>query len=176
MRRLAVLGTCGLVLVATACARAPEPPPRTVVAGNGLEPRPDWSTALPELLPGIRACLADPGAGGRAVGVTKAWPIGQRLTGVRVLQEGGARVDCVAAQGGERVFLTEPVLAASRLPGEHDPLFTPGSKARPTSPCLESSSAAEGWLSYDVCRDPRPIGPAADHRAPSRAPSPAQDG
>jgi hypothetical protein len=175
MRRLAALSACGLALLATACAGEPPSPPRAVGSAE-LEPRSDWSTALPGLLPGIRACLADPGAGGRAVGVTKAWPIGQQLTGVRVLREGGGCIDCVAAEGGERVFLTEPVLAASRLAGEQDPLFTPRSKARPTSPCLESSSAAEGWLSYDVCRDPRPIGPAANHRSPSRAPAPAQDG
>lgn len=173
MRRVAALGTCGLVLLA-ACAGGPEGPQRQ--AAHGLAPPADWSTGLGELMPAIRACLADREAGAGAVGVTKAWPIGQQLAGVRLLQEDGDRVDCVAAAGGDEVFLTERVHEASHLQGERDPLFTPAAHTPPNSPCLQSSAAAEGWLSYDVCRNPRPIGSAAMRRAPARTPAPAREG
>ena len=43
------------------------------------EPRPDWATELPELLPAIRACLD--ASGQPAVGVTKAWPIAEESRG-----------------------------------------------------------------------------------------------
>ena len=169
MRRLAALSTCAILLLA-ACTVEPH---GTSGGTSALEPRPDWSTALPQLLPGIRACLLD--GGEDAVGVTKAWPIGLKLTGVRVLEEDGGRVDCVAAVGGDRVFLTERVPAASRLPGERDPLYTPAARRPPASPCLESTAAAEGWISYDVCRDPRPIGQAADRAPPPRMPALPQE-
>jgi hypothetical protein len=170
MARLPTLGACCL-LALTACAAEPEVPLR---AAGALEPRADWSNDLPQLLPGIRACLA--AGDSRAVGVTKAWPIGSGLTGVRVLQRDGARVDCVAAHAGDHVFLTERVPTASHLPGERDPLFTPAALEPPTSPCLESAAAAEGWLSYDICRDPRPIGRAAGRRPSGRAPALRQEG
>lgn len=171
MRRVPGLGVAGLLLLA-ACGAGP-PPSRPVASGTVPEPPPDWSTGLPRLLPGIRACLKDDGAG--AIGVTKAWPIGLRLVGVRVLRDAGERVDCVAAEDGDRVFLTERVLEASQLPGERDPLFTPGARRPAGDACVQSSEVAEGWLSYDVCRDPRPVGPAAS-RQPSPKAAPALPG
>lgn len=186
MGRCAALGTCGLLVLA-ACAAEPEPP-RRVASSPMLEPRPDWSMDLAHFLPAIRACLAYPGTGGRQagatpetagrpvgvapaaaarpVGVTKAWPVGAELVGVRLLEPDDSRIDCVAGLDGSKVLLTERVLKASRAPGERDPLFTPAPGVPPQSPCLERSKIAEGWLSYDVCRDPRPIG-----RAASRSPS-----
>ncbi len=162
-----------LVLLATA-ACAPEPePPRAVASGEVPQPRADWSTGLPALLPGIRACLRD-GAAGGAVGVTKAWPIGWDLVGVRLLRGSGERVDCVAADDGGRVFLTERVPSASVLPGERDPLFTPAARrGPPPDRCLESAEIPDGWLSYDACRDgaARPPGPAA-RREPTPPPAP----
>lgn len=167
MRRVTWLGVIASLPLA-ACAEAPEPP-RSLASGTMPEPRADWSTGLPRLLPGIRACLADNGGG--AVGVTKAWPMGLRLVGVRVLRGAGERVDCVAAEDGDRVFLTERVPSASRLPGENDPLFTPSSREPPGRGCQEIAAITDGWLSYDVCRDPRPVGSAA-RRQPSSPASP----
>lgn len=153
MRRAAALG--GAILLIAACAR-----PQAELPRRTLEPRPDWTATLPRLLPGIRACLAERGR--HAVGVTKAWPIGMRLTGVRLLEEDGERLDCVAVVNGTRVLLTERVRGASKLPGENDPLFTPANRQLPQSPCLETAEAVDdgtviGWLSYDTCRDPRPL-------------------
>lgn len=172
MRRGAALGTFGLLLVA-ACGGGPGVAPRSAALA---EPRPDWSTGLDRLMPAIQACLADRTAGEAAVGVTKAWPIGRQLAGVRVLREDGGRVDCVAAAEGDRVFLTERVREDSRLQGERDPLYTPQGLPPPKSPCLANAAADGGWLSYDVCRDPRPIGSAAAPRPPDRPPPSVQEG
>ena len=161
MGRFAALGTGGLLLLA-ACAAEPEPP-RRVASSTLLEPRPDWSMDLAELLPAIRACLDHPETAGRPVGVTQAWPVGADLVGVRLLEPDDSRIDCIAGRDGSRVLLTEQVLKRSRLPGERDPLFTPAPGVAPQGPCLERTRIAEGWLSYDVCRDPRPIGRAASH-------------
>ena len=173
MRRVAAVGMAGLVLV-TACT-APEKaaaPPRATT-GSALEPRPDWSTELPTLLPGIRTCIAK--SDQPAVGVTKAWPIGDSLAGVRLLQAGGERVDCVAELKGDDVLLTERVWKVSQLPGEHEPLFTPRPTKAPSSGACTSVAVARdatggdvGWLSYDVCRQPRPTGPSAEIDAPPR--------
>ena len=167
MRRVGALGTCGLMLLAS-CTGETQAPGRTKQA---LPARPDWSTGLPRLLPGIRVCLAQ--AGGAGAGVTKAWPISLGLTGVRVLAASGDRLDCVAADG-DRVLLTEPVLPASRLLGERDPLFTPASLSPPEGACLRTATATlgdgetVGWLSYDICRNPRPIGAEATIKEPAR--------
>jgi hypothetical protein len=173
MRRVAALGPAGLVLLLATCA-APEQSatPARVATRSALEPRPDWTTELPRLLPGIQVCLRE--AGQPAVGVTKAWPIGEDLTGVRLLTAGGERLDCVAGVNGGRILLTERVWTVSQLPGEREPLFTPApAEAPPTSACLAVSAARDrtgtdvGWLSYDVCRQPRPSGPSAEVDSPS---------
>ena len=188
MRRdaAALATSCGLLLLTAACAGEPGGTSRGAAAGGAtaaparaaaLAPRPDWSVDLPELMPGIAACLARPGAAGaKPVGVTKAWPIGEALVGVRLLEPGDRRLDCVAASAGDRVFLTEPVRPDSRLQGERDPLFTPAPLTPPRSPCLERAAVTEGWLSYDVCRDPRPIGRAARGPVPPRAGVPPREG
>lgn len=173
MRRAAALGTSGLVLLA-ACAGDPSPPPRAA-ASEDLEPRPDWSADLPQLMPAVTACLAHVEDGARPVGVTKAWPMGFGLVGVRLLEPDESRVDCVAAVDGARVLLTEHVHPGSRLQGERDPLFTPATREPPKSPCLESSRVDQGWLSYDICRTPRPLGPAAS-RPPTRPRSGREEG
>jgi hypothetical protein len=176
MRRVGALGTCGLVLLAS-CTGGADPSGR---ARQALPVRPDWSTGLPRLLPGIRACLAE--TSGTGAGVTKAWPIGLGLTGVRLLESSGERLDCVAVADGDRVLLTEPVRATSRLPGERDPLYTPPSSSPPESACLRTATATSGdgepvgWLSYDICRDPRPIGAAAGIKEPARQPAMPQEG
>jgi hypothetical protein len=176
MRRVAALGTLGLALL-TACSSGVEPaPPVAVAEAPALQqPRPDWSVGLPRLLPGIGACVEE--ADGRAVGVTKAWPIAMGLTGVRLLQPGGERLDCVAEADGAQVLLTERVWSTSRLPGEREPLFTPAPSAEPPRDACQQVTAARdeagdgvGWLSYDVCRQPRPAGPSAKLGEPPRAP------
>jgi hypothetical protein len=169
MSRLAALGVVGLLALAGCAASDGPPRPTRTAAAPVLEPRLDWATELPQLLPAIQACLD---ASGRpAVGVTKAWPIAQSLAGVRILAPGGERLDCVAQAGGGDVLLTEKVWTVSQLPGEREPLFTPESQAEPaSSPCLSVSVARDargqdvGWLSYDVCRTPRPAGPSAEVR------------
>ena len=168
MGRATAWGALGIVALA-GCA-APEPPPSPRSASRAVaEPRPDWSTELPELLPAIDACLRS--AEQPAVGVTKAWPIAENLTGVRMLGAGGDRVDCVAEAEGGDVLLTERVWTVSQLPGEREPLFTPKTQTPPvSSACLSVAEARSaggddvGWLSYDVCRQPRPAGPSADAR------------
>jgi hypothetical protein len=166
MRGSAALGL-GAIALLVACAGEPRPAPRaTVVAAPPPAPqRTDWSKGLSQLLPGIEACLA--GAGGTPVGVTKAWPIGEELTGVRVLDAGGDRLDCVALADGRKVLLTEKVRASSRLAGERNPLFTPAVLRPPASPCADGATARDaaggevGWLTYDACSAPGGIGPSA---------------
>jgi hypothetical protein len=173
MKRVAMLAAGGIAGLA-GCA-APEPPPSPRFAARAVaEPRPDWSTGLPELLPAIKACLG--AAEQPPVGVTKAWPIAEDLAGVRLLSPSGERLDCVADAEGGDVLLTERVWTVSQLPGEREPLYTPRSQAQPSSTaCLAVSVARDaggddvGWLSYDVCRQPRPTGPSAEAKpAPRR--------
>jgi hypothetical protein len=183
MGRVAALGILSLALL-PACAGGTAPPaaPRTAAAETAAPaPRPDWSTGLPGLLPGIRACLGE--ADGQAVAVTKAWPIATGLTGVRLLEPGGQRLDCVAAADGAGVLLTERVWSVSRLPGEHDPLFTPAAAAEPRhASCQQVATARDragdgvGWLSYDVCREPRAAGPSAELNEPRRPARPGGEG
>jgi len=163
----------GLALVAACTAQEEAAAPPRATPGSALEPRPDWSMELPALLPGIKTCLAE--SGQPAVGVTKAWPIGDNLAGVRLLKPGGERLDCVAELNGDDVLLTERVWTVSQLPGEHEPLFTPGpTKAPANSACTTVSVARDatgsdvGWLSYDTCSQPRPTGPSAQVDAPRR--------
>lgn len=173
MGRVSALGAVG-VLALAGCVVPEQPPAREMAAARTVpEPRPDWATELPELLPAIRACL---GASGKpAVGVTKAWTIAESLAGVRVLAPGGERLDCVTESAGGDVLLTEKVWTVSQLPGEREPLFTPRSQSQPpSSACLSVSVARDavggdvGWLSYDVCRQPRPTGPSAEVQPPRR--------
>jgi hypothetical protein len=168
MGRVAALGTVGVVLLA-GCAMPGPPPPIAPPGGTNTlaEPRPDWANGLPGLLPAIRACLDR--SGQPAVGVTKAWPIAEDLAGVRLLGRGGERFDCVAEAQGGGVLRTEKVWTVSQLPGEREPLFTPASEAvPPSSACLAVSVARDGagdgvgWLSYDVCRQPRRAEASAD--------------
>jgi hypothetical protein len=175
MSRCAALGAAGLLALAGCAASGDPPAPSRTAARTVSEPRPDWATELPGLLPAIRACLD--AFGQPAVGVTKAWPIAESLAGVRVLAPGGERLDCVAEAEGGDVLLTEKVWAASQLPGEREPLFTPESQSEPaSSSCLSVSVARDtvgedvGWLSYDVCRHPRPAGPSAEADVPPRPP------
>ena len=169
MRPVWKLGMLGLIVIG-ACS--PDTIPARRATASALEPHPDWSMALPQLLPAIRACLANESSAG--VAVTKAWPITSGLTGVRVQKANGDRVDCIATENGRGVLLTEPVRTASRLEGERDPLFTPGAAKPPRASCVETSSTQDasgadvGWLSYDTCDAPRPVKPSAEIDPPSR--------
>lgn len=154
----------GLAALA-ACAGA-EPRPGTGRAALQPLSQSDWASDLSGLLPAIEACLQDSAVS--AVGVTKAWPIAEDLTGVRLLAPDGERVDCVGVADGSGVVLTEKVWTVSQLAGERSPLFTPASAPRPSaSQCVSVSAVrdgagqAVGWLSYDVCRQPRVVPPSA---------------
>ena len=157
-------GVCVLALAAClngACnpgrptAEAESTPARTA-NGSALP----WSDSLPMLLPAIRTCLAQTEG---ATAATKAWPIGARLAGVRVLTSQGERTDCIVAREGAPVLLIEPVRASSALEGEQHPVFTPQRGRPPRGACYETVQAfdqagtAVGWLSYEVCRHPRPL-------------------
>lgn len=166
MWRLGPLGMAGLAVLA-GCAGAE---PHRVAGMTAPQPRTqqqsDWATDLSGLLPAIEACLQDSTVS--PVGVTKAWPIAEDLTGVRLLTPGGERVDCVAVADGSGIVLTEKVWTVSQLAGERSPLFTPTSANRPSaSQCLSVSVAHDGagqvvgWLSHDVCRQPRAARPSA---------------
>jgi hypothetical protein len=168
------LAGMGLLLLLGACASTTAPARRPTP-----EPRADWSLALQRLLPAIRTCLAGTED---AVGVTKAWPIGHHhLAGVRVLRPDGTRLDCIAADDGRKIILTERVRPTSSLPGERDPLFTPQGREPPRSPCLKTATApdgtgrAAGWVSYDICRSPRPVARSGE-AAPSAAPAARLEG
>ncbi len=164
---LGMMGFCLLV----ACKAEPPAAPRPVAA-TALEPRADWSMELPRLMPGITVCLEKAGP---AVAVTKAWPIGLELTGARLLEADGKRVDCVAAGDGSAVLLVEPVRVASVLSGERDPLYTPGAAAPPRTSCLETTPVQDqtggdvGWLSYEGCGPTRTVKPSAQVEPQRRA-------
>ena len=172
MRPALALGMTGVAMLAACTPPEAAPPPRTsLAAAVALEPHADWSSEMPRLQPGIEVCLAKAGP---AVGVTKAWPITMGLTGVRLLQADGKRVDCVATGDGRAVLLTEPVRTASVLSGERDPLFTAGSKPPPSGSCVDMSPVEGraggdiGWLSYDSCHKPRADKPSAQADPPRR--------
>ena len=172
MRLWPAIGMVGLGLLA-ACTPEPKPvaSPRPATT-TALEPRADWSMELPRLMPGITVCLDKAGP---AVAVTKAWPIGLELTGARLLEADGKRIDCVAAGDGSAVLLVEPVRVASVLSGERDPLYTPGAAAPPRTSCLDTTPVQDqaggdlGWLSYDGCGPTRTVKPSAQVEPPRRA-------
>ncbi len=170
MRPVRVL--CMLALVAVVGC-SPDVAASRHASAVAFEARPDWSIALPELLPGIRACLADGGAA--ATGVTKAWPITSGLTGVRVLKTDGTRYDCIAIDDGRGVILVEAVRPLSHLEGESDPLYTPSAVEPTHASCVETDpvegNGNAGWLSYDDCNQSRAIKPSAEVDTP-RQPSP----
>lgn len=173
MWSVGALGMIGLALLAACAPGVPgAPPPGRVAAAAGPEPRADWSTDLPRLMPGMTACLTKAGP---AVAVTKAWPIGLELTGARLVEADGKRLDCVAAGDGSAVLLTEPVRAASVLLGEREPLYTPGHAPPPQTSCLDTTPVQDeaggdvGWLSYDGCGRTRTVNPSAQVEPPRRA-------
>jgi hypothetical protein len=156
----------GLAVLAGCAGAEPHGAAETSVSRPLSQQQPDWAADLSVLLPAVEACLQDSAV--VAVGVTKAWPIAEGLTGVRLLTQGGERIDCVAVADGSGIVLTEKVWTVSQLAGERAPLFTPASAQRPSeSQCLSVSVARDGigqvvgWLSYDVCRQPRAALPSA---------------
>jgi hypothetical protein len=172
MRPALALGMMGLALLAGCTPPEAAPPSRASLAtATAIEPHADWSAEMPRLLPGIQVCLAKAGP---AVAVTKAWPIAMGLTGARLLQADGKRIDCVATGDGSAVLLTEPVRTASMLLGERDPLFTIGSKAPQSASCVDTAPVEDkaggdvGWLSYDGCHKPRADKPSAQAEPPRR--------
>ena len=115
----------------------------------------DWARLLPDLAPAINACIAREGA--RAKAVATAWPM-NRMAGVRIVEAGGATVDCVVEATGRGTTTITAVNAASpALPNAGNPLFYPAREPPPIVACgrleraLNSRGALIGYLHYDPC-------------------------
>ena len=115
----------------------------------------DWARRLPDLLPAINACVAREGA--RVKSVAAAWPM-NRMAGVRLVEAGGATVDCVVEATGRGTPTLAAVNAAPpSVPNAGNPLFYPAREPPPIVACgrLEraqnSRGALVGYLHYDPC-------------------------
>jgi hypothetical protein len=134
----------------------PSPPaaPATPAGGKATE---DWSRHVVELMPAIRACLdATPT---KPVTVTKAWPMNRGMVGVRLRNGRGQRLECVVPGAGGRPASYKTLAPAARLlPGEGQPVLTPGARLKPAGKCwrnepvtLPGETRPAGTLSYLVC-------------------------
>jgi uncharacterized membrane protein len=124
------------------------------VADAATKPEADWARFLPDLLPGIRRCVAR--LGEAADRVVKAWPMNHGMMLARIAAPGGMRQDCVVEIGGKRrIDRIDPVTAQTPpLPDEGKPVFLPFRDPAPlvTSGRLERVLDAQrrlrGWLHY----------------------------
>lgn len=120
------------------------------VADPAGKPADDWARLLPDLLPGVQRCIVD---GGVAVAeVASAWPMNRGFMGVRLVDPGGGRHDCVVELGSGRIEQVVP--ATVDLPGAGRPVFLP---ARERPPLVDTgrlervllpSGTVAGWLHY----------------------------
>jgi len=152
-------------LLTGCCTVAARPAPAALP--EGLEDAPeanfdrkapdDWSRLVLELLPAIRACLAEtPGPVAR---VAKAWPMNRGMVGARTRDDGGRHWNCVAPADGSEVNIFAPVPDGARIsPGETRVVFTPVPQSPPTGKCYRHERVTDpetgsliGWLSYDTC-------------------------
>lgn len=116
----------------------------------------DWSRALPELGPAVLRCAFDGGV--VTEGVSKAWPMNRGKAGVRLVDSGGDRFDCLVDLGSGDIESVKPVPASDRLPGEDQPRWLPPGESRPVLHCgrvdrIEAEGGmVTGWLHYtDGC-------------------------
>lgn len=107
--------------------------------------RPTWATVLPELVPGIDACLTR----ARSARVTYASEIDEGRISVRLRGGDGSRVECVVGSGGA-IEVFEPLTDSDRRPGEGDPEFQRGGQQPAARTCRSSEEA--------IGRDGQPIG------------------
>jgi len=106
----------------------------------------DWTAVLPDLLPGVRACIA---ASEKPVArVSVARPMNHGLAFVRLVDIGGARADCRVDLGSGTVESIDPVEGDAMLPGEDAPAFIPAAPAPGWSlvPVTGDQDRPLGWL------------------------------
>jgi uncharacterized membrane protein len=141
----------------TAPATAPSGPVDAPEAHLERKAPDDWSRQILELLPAIRACLAEtPGPVARVI---KAWPMNRGMVGARTRDDNGNHWNCVApAEGGEVSIFAKVPEGSKIIPGETRIVFTPVPQAPPMDSCQEHERISDpktgsllGWLSYDVC-------------------------
>lgn len=120
------------------------------------KPASDWSRYVDDLAVAIRYCVID--AGVQVSEVSIAWPMNHGLAGVRLVDVGGARYDCIAEIASGRIDRVDPVPGRDRLPHEGEPTFWPAREAWPSLACGRAETvrlpggALFGWLHYtDGC-------------------------
>lgn len=122
---------------------APPPAGRRPAAGDYRRPgamESQWLRDLPGLLPAIQHCLAWYGG---PMQVAHAWPLEDERAGVRLVDQAGGRVDCVALRDGSRGWLLAALSPDAPLAaGEGEALFTPAGREPPTGACLASQPLA----------------------------------
>jgi hypothetical protein len=139
----------GDLLAAAPEAPAPEPAP----APAPDEPAADWSSALAELLPAIRACVDVTPT--KPVTVTKAWLMNRGKAGVRLTNGRGQRLECVVGTKGGKPDSYRTIAKDARpLPGEGEPALSLGPPPRPPTRCRR-------YVPATVPGEPRPVGTLA---------------
>lgn len=123
------------------------------IADAAAKPVEDWSRLLPDLLPGLRRCLAVLGSDWAAV--VAAWPMNHGLIGARLRESEGESWDCVAEATGQGIARLEVVRPDSPpLRSEGDPIFLLDRGQPPPSACartervLDAADRLAGWLRY----------------------------
>jgi len=108
---------------------------------------PFWTDRLRDLMPVLRACLADqPGAM-----VVQALPMNHGLALARVRLADGTRQDCVGDLGTGRVERRDPVPQDSRLPGEGLRAFMLERRCVDAQRIDGPDGRELGWLAYPAC-------------------------
>ena len=167
MRPVWKLGMLGLIVIG-ACS--PDAIPARRATASALEPHPDWSMALPRLLPAIRACLANEssarGGGHQGVadhlrpdgcsGTEGRWRSGRLHRHGRWPRGFVDRTGPHGLPAGRRA--RPAVYPRRRQAAAEHPASTPARRSG-------SSGGDVGWLSYDTCDAPtRTVKPSAAGR------------
>lgn len=159
----AVAAALALVVAVGGCAGPPlegDDAPLNLAAAPAAEaagkPASDWSRYVDDLAVAMRYCVIDGGVPVEHVSV--AWPMNHGLAGVRLVDVGGARHDCIADLATGRIDRVDPVPEEDRLPNEGEPTFWPAREAWPSLACGRAETvrlpggALLGWLHYtDGC-------------------------
>jgi hypothetical protein len=103
-----------------------------------------WLRDVAGLLPAVQYCLAWYGG---PMQVAHVWPLEEQRAGVRLVDQAGGRVDCVALRDGSRGWLLAALSPDAPLAaGEGEAVFTPAGREVPAGACLAAQplSAAGG--------------------------------